>query len=121
MLSQEMRWNQELLKEISYLRKNERKEVVEKVIDKFELDVFDILKETGIPLSKIISGDYQPDETLRYQHLLNKLGTKTRLIIKTYHRLKVHKLRIEIQNERDTKSSNYLNELLRESIRLLED
>lgn len=120
MLSQEMMWNHELLKEISYLRKKHRQEDLEKVIDKFELDVFNILKETGIPLSKIISGDYQPDVTLKYQHLLKKHSTKTRLILNTYHRLKVFKLRIEIQNERDTRSSNYLNELLRESIRLLE-
>lgn len=54
----------------------------------------------------IISVDYQPDVTLNYQHLVNKHGTKTRLILNTYHRLKVFKLRIEIQDERDMRSSN---------------
>lgn len=91
------------------------------LIDKFELDIFNLLRESGIPLNRIVEGVYIPNMQITYRKRLDLLGTKTRLIYRVYHRLKVNKLRIEIQNERGERSLKYLSELLRESLRILEE
>lgn len=121
LLVQELRWNLELLNEIKSLKNIKNQELVLTLIDKFELDVFNLLRESGIPLSRIVEGIYIPNMQVTYQHQLGLLGTKTRLIYRVYHRLKVNKLRIEVQNERGERSLKYLFELLRESIRILEE
>jgi hypothetical protein len=121
LLVQELRWNLELLNEIKSLQKTENQELVFKLIDKIEIDVFNLLRESGIPLGRIVEGTYTPNMQATYQYRLSLLGTKTRLIYRVYHRLKVNKLRVEIQNERGERSLKYLFELLRESIRILEE
>jgi hypothetical protein len=121
LLLQELKWNLDLLDEISSLSKNGKQDVAIKLIEKFEVDVLNVLKQTGIPLSKIVPGLYQPHPTSKYQHLLKGYTTKSKLIYRTYHRLKVNILRIEIQNERGERSRNYLYQLLKESIRVIEE
>lgn len=90
-----------MLNEIKSLKKIENQELVFTLIDKIEIDVFNLLRESRILLGRIVEGIYTPNIQATYQYRLSLLGTKTRLIYRVYHRLIVHKLRIELQNKRD--------------------
>ena len=116
LLLEEVRWNLELVQEASKL--DDLEKIVE-LMSHFKFNVFDSISNAGIPFAKIFPNDWNNDTPEKYSNYTKNVHTEAQLILRTYHRLRIHNLRLEVNIETMSNSENYLEYLLRKSKKIL--
>jgi len=69
---------------------------------------FDSISDAGIPFTKIFPNDSSYDTLEKYNNYTKNVNTEAQLILRTYHRLGIHNLRLEVKIETITNSENYI-------------
>ena len=116
LLLEEVRWNLELVQMATNLEEMEK--VVE-LMSHLKFSVFDSISSAGIPLAKIFPNDWNNDTPEKFSNYTKNVKTEAQLILRTYHRLRIHYLRLEVKIETVSNSENYLEYLLLKSKRVL--
>ena len=116
LLLEEVRWNLELVQMATNLEEMEK--VVE-LMSHLKFSVFDSISSAGIPLAKIFPNDWNNDTPEKFSNYTKNVNTEAQLILRTYHRLRIHNLRLEVNIETMSNSENYLEYLLLKSKRVL--
>lgn len=116
LLLEEVRWNLELVRMAAKLEEIEK---VVKLMSHLKFNVFDSISNAGIPFAKIFPNDWNNDTPEKYFNYTKNVNTEAQLILRTYHRLRIHNLRLEVNIETMSNSENYLEYLLLKSKSIL--
>ena len=117
LLLEEVRWNLELV----HMATNLEKEKVVELMTHLKFSVFDSISSAGIPLAKIFPSDWDNGTPEKFSNYTKNVKTEAQLILRTYHRLRIHHLRLEVKIETMPNSENYLEYLLLESKKVLSE
>ena len=118
----ELTWNLEILNELDLLGNEEDENILQlkkSLISKLNFNQFDIISSAGIPMNKIVLGDFDLINLKKYTNYLKNINTNSKLVQKTYHRLRIHQLRFDFNITKNSNSTEYLKFLCQNSKRVL--
>lgn len=116
LLLEEIRWNLELVQMTNDIEENEK---VLELMSHLRFHVFDSISNAGIPFAKIFPSDWNNNTPEKFANYTKNVNTEAQLILRTYHRLRIHNLRLEVKIDTKSNSGNYLEYLLLTSKRIL--
>ena len=118
----ELTWNLEILNELDLLGNEEDENILQlkkSLISKLNFNQFDIISSAGIPMNKIVLGDFDLINLKKYTNYLKNINTNSKLVQKRYHRLRIHQLRFDFNITKNSNSTEYLKFLCQNSKRVL--
>lgn len=118
----ELSWNLEILDELKLIESKEGEDILQlkkSLISKLNFNQFDIISSAGIPMNKIVQGDFDLNTLKKYTYYLKNIDTNSKLVQKTYHRLRIHQLRNDFNISRNLNSAEYLKFLCLNAKRVL--
>ncbi|MBM9538604.1 hypothetical protein [Desulfobulbus alkaliphilus] len=118
----EISLNLEIIKEANNLQSTEP-DKSKKLVENTELDAFKAVEALGIPIEIIFGGKTWSNDSAhakqfqkgKFKQYTENIKMISDLIERTYHRLRIHQLRVKLGIEKRQPSTEYLEALLLES------
>lgn len=86
-----------------------------------DFEKFASFSQTGIPFKSIIEGKWDKKSFRKYSKLVENIDTKAELVTRSYHRLKLFRLKEQLDIKSSQFTLNYVTFLLLETKKALKD
>ena len=101
LLIQEVSFNLEVLSLLGKKKKKLTEDQINQLLASMDFEKFESFSKTGVPFKSIIEGKWDKKSFGKYSKLVENIDTKAELVKRSYHRLKLFRLKEQL----DIKSS----------------
>ena len=121
LLIQEVSFNLEILDLLKQKRNVLSDEQLRHLLECLEFEKFESFSETGIPFKLIVEGNWNKESVKKYSKLVENLESKADLVTRSYHRLKLFRLKEQLNIPSNQLTLNYVTFLFVETKKALRD
>ena len=121
LLIQEVSYNLEILNLLSQKKQSLTENQKSQLLAAMDFEKFESFSQTGIPFKSIIEGKWDKKSFRKYSKLVENIDTKAQLVTRSYHRLKLFRLKEQLDIKSSQLTLNYVTFLFVETKKALKD
>jgi len=121
LLIQEVSYNLEILNLLSQKKQRLTENQKSQLLAAMDFEKFESFSQTGIPFKSIIEGKWDKKSFRKYSKLVENIDTKAQLVTRSYHRLKLFRLKEQLDIKSSQLTLNYVTFLFLETKKALKD